>query len=394
MKTLSPVPLACSTWGDEELKALQDVIDSGRFTMGPKVAEFEKIFADYHDSKYCVMVNSGSSANFLMIAALFFTKRRKNLNRGDEVIVPAVSWSTTYSPLHYHGLKVRFVDVDLNTLNINIELIEAAITKNTKAIFAVNLLGNPADYKRLIEICKKHDLILIEDNCESLGAEYLNKRSGSFGLVSSCSAFFSHHISTMEGGLILTDDEEIYHILLSIRAHGWTRDLPENNLICEKNANAFFESFRFIFPGYNVRPLEMSGAIGIAQMKKLDSLIEKRRANYYLFRDRMEQFNFIKLQLETGNSSWFGFSMIVDENSGYSRNDLVSCFSLRNIECRPIVCGNIMENEMISYFDYSVSGELRASNTIHNNGLFIGNHHIDISDGLDILTEVLQKFVK
>jgi len=247
---------------------------------------------------------------------------------------------------------------------------------------------------RLIEICKKHDLILIEDNCESLGAEYLNKRSGSFGLVSSCSAFFSHHISTMEGGLILTDDEEIYHILLSIRAHGWTRDLPENNLICEKNANAFFESFRFIFPGYNVRPLEMSGAIGIAQMKKLDSLIEKRRANYYLFRDRMEQFNFIKLQLETGNSSWFGFSMIVDENSGYSRNDLVSCFSLRNIECRPIVCGNIMENEMISYFDYSVSGELRASNTIHNNGLFIGNHHIDISDGLDILTEVLQKFVK
>ena len=127
MKTLSPVPLACSTWGEEELKALQDVIDSGRFTMGPKVAEFEKIFADYHDSKYCVMVNSGSSANFLMIAALFFTKRRKNLNRGDEVIVPAVSWSTTYSPLHYHGLKVRFVDVNLNTLNINIELILSLI---------------------------------------------------------------------------------------------------------------------------------------------------------------------------------------------------------------------------------------------------------------------------
>ena len=394
MKTLSPVPLACSTWGEEELKALQDVIDSGRFTMGPKVAEFEKIFADYHDSKYCVMVNSGSSANFLMIAALFFTKRRKNLNRGDEVIVPAVSWSTTYSPLHYHGLKVRFVDVDLNTLNINIELIEAAITKNTKAIFAVNLLGNPADYKRLIEICKKHDLILIEDNCESLGAEYLNKRSGSFGLVSSCSAFFSHHISTMEGGLILTDDEEIYHILLSIRAHGWTRDLPAKNLICEKNDNAFFESFRFVFPGYNVRPLEMSGAIGIAQMKKLDSLIEKRRDNYYRFRDRMEQFDFIRLQLETGSSSWFGFSMIVDESAGYSRNNLVSCFSLRNIECRPIVCGNILENEMISYFDYSVSGDLQASNTIHNRGLFIGNHHIDIRDGLDNLTEVLKKFKK
>lgn len=394
MKTLSPIPLACSTWNEEELQALQEVIDSGHFTMGPKVAEFEKIFADYHSSKYCVMVNSGSSANFLMIAALFFTKRRKNLNRGDEIIVPAISWSTTYSPLYYHGLKARFVDVDLETLNIDVELVEAAITKKTKAIFAVNLLGNPANYKRLIEICKKHNLILIEDNCESLGADFLNKKSGSFGLVSSCSAFFSHHISTMEGGLILTDDEEIYHILVSIRAHGWTRDLPNKNSICEKNTNAFYESFRFVFPGYNVRPLEMSGALGISQMKKLDFLIEKRRANYRQFKERIEQFEFIRLQLETGNSSWFGFSMILDESAGYSRDELVNRFFQRNIECRPIVCGNILKNEMISHFEYSVSGDLQVANTIHNSGLFIGNHHIDIVDGLDNLTEVLQKFSK
>ena len=316
--------LAYSSWDQEELDALNEIIDSGFYTMGPKVEEFEKIFADYHDSKYCVMVNSGSSANFLMIAALFFTKDNQGLKRGDEVIVPAVSWSTTYSPLYYHGLKVRFVDIDLGTLNIDVDLIESAITEDTKAIFAVNLLGNPADYKRLIEICDNHDLILIEDNCESLGAKNLGKRSGSFGLVSSCSAFFSHHISTMEGGLILTDNEEIYHILLSIRAHGWTRNLPSDNLICKKGDDPFMESFRFVLPGYNLRPLEMSGALGITQMKKLDKFIQKRRSNYLYFKEAMKPFEFIQLQVETGESSWFGFSMIIDEN--LSRDKLVELF--------------------------------------------------------------------
>ena len=394
MKNLVPLPLAHSTWDSEELQALQDVIASGIFTMGPKVAEFEKAFADYHKSKYCVMVNSGSSANFLMIAALFFTKIGKSLKQGDEVIVPAVSWSTTYSPLYYHGLKLRFVDVDINSLNIDVDLVEAAITLNTKAIFAVNLLGNSADYQKLIQICEKHNLILIEDNCESLGSENMGKRTGTFGLVSSCSAFFSHHISTMEGGLILTDDEEIYHILLSIRAHGWIRNLPPNNLITKKSADPFFESFRFVLPGYNLRPLEMSGAVGIAQIKKLDNLIEKRRANYFLFKDSMKPFTFIKLQEEIGSSSWFGFSMIIDESYGLSRNKLVEILIANNIECRPIVSGNIIKNEMIHYFDYSIFGNLDVADTIHNQGLFIGNHHVDIKDGLKNLVETLQDFLK
>jgi len=390
MENLIPIPLACSTWDDEELKALHDVIDSGMYTMGARVAEFERVFADYHGSKHCVMVNSGSSANFLMVAALFFTKKSNNLERGDEVIVPAVSWSTTYSPLYYHGLKVRFVDINLDTLNIDVDLIEKAITKDTKAIFAVNLLGNSAEYKKLKEICIEHNLILLEDNCESLGAQYLNKKSGSFGVVSSCSGFFSHHISTMEGGMILTDDEEIYHILLSIRAHGWTRNLPEKNLVATKSLDPFFESFRFVLPGYNMRPLEMSGALGIAQMKKLDSLIDKRRTNYKNFKERMEQFNFIKLQSEIGESSWFGFSMIIEDSANFTRDELVKCFASRNIESRPIVCGNIVNNEMIKYFDYSVYGELKSSEIVHNNGLFIGNHHMDINDGLDNLVKSIE----
>ena len=287
---------------------------------------------------------------------------------------------------------MRVVDVDLDTLNINVDLIESAITEKTKAIFAVNLLGNTADYKRLAAICEKHDLILLEDNCESLGAENMGKRSGSFGLVSSCSAFFSHHISTMEGGLILTDDEEIYNILLSIRAHGWTRNLPSDNLICKKGSDSFYESFRFVLPGYNVRPLEMSGALGITQMKKLDSLIERRRSNYLQFKDSMRPFDFIRLQVEMGKSSWFGFSMIINQESGLSRNELVDFFATRNIECRPIVGGNIMKNEMLEYFDYSVSGKLGAADTVHDHGLFIGNHHVDIQDGLVNLTDALRQF--
>jgi len=389
MENLIPIPLACSTWDDEELKALHDVIDSGMYTMGARVAEFERVFADYHGSKHCVMVNSGSSANFLMVAALFFTKKSNKLERGDEVIVPAVSWSTTYSPLYYHGLKVRFVDINLNTLNIDVDLIEKAITKDTKAVMAVNLLGNSCEYKEIISLCEEHNLILLEDNCESLGAEYENKKSGTFGLVSSCSSFFSHHISTMEGGLILTDDEEIYHILLSIRAHGWTRNLPEENLICSKSKDPFYESFRFILPGYNVRPLELSGALGTKQIHKVDGLVEKRRLNAKIFQEMMAEFDFVDIQKEKGFSSWFGFALILNNKANFSRTELVEKLSSRGIETRPIVCGNILENEMTQYFDYSTSGNFSVSENIHSNGLFIGNHHEDIKDGLENLYDSL-----
>jgi len=389
MNNFAPIPLASTTWDSEEMNAMQDVIKSGMFTMGENVQKFEEQFAEYHKSKYCVMVNSGSSANFLMIAALFFTTGKNKLKRGDEVIVPSVSWSTTYSPIYFHGLKLRFVDVGKDTLNINPANIKNAITKDTKAVMAVNLLGNACEYKEILAICEENNLILLEDNCESLGASYDNKKSGTFGLVSSCSSFFSHHISTMEGGLILTDDEEIYHILLSIRAHGWTRNLPTDNLICTKSDDPFYESFRFILPGYNVRPLELSGALGTKQLPKVDSLIEKRRLNADYFIEMMSEFDFIDIQKETGASSWFGFSLILNDKANFTRADLVHRLNSRGIETRPIVCGNILENEMTQYFDFSTSGNFAVSENIHANGLFIGNHHTNLHDGLANLHEVL-----
>ena len=275
---MSNYPLATSTWDDKELQAIQSVIDRDIYSMNDSVAQFEQDFAKFINRKYCVMVSSGSAANLIATAALFYTKNPM-LKRGDEVIVPAVSWSTTYFPLQQYGLKLKFVDIDLDTLNYDLEALESAITNNTKMIMAVNLLGNPNDFDVINSFIKDKDIFIFEDNCESMGAEYKGRQTGTFGVMGTFSTFFSHHMATMEGGFVTTDDEELYHVLLSLRAHGWTRNLPQKNHVANKSDDWFEESFRFVLPGYNVRPVEMSGAIGIEQLKKLPLFLKQRREN-------------------------------------------------------------------------------------------------------------------
>jgi len=381
-------PLATATWDESEYQALQDVIASGIFTMGPKVAQFERDFAKYIGSKYAVMVNSGSSANLLMVAALFYTKNQSlKLNSGDEVIVPAVSWSTTYYPLYQYGLKIKFVDIDLHTLNYDLDQLRLAVTDQTRAIMAVNLLGNPNDFSIIKNIIGGRAIILIEDNCESLGAEFESQKAGTFGVMGSFSSFFSHHISTMEGGLVVTDDEELHQILLSLRAHGWTRDLPKENLVCStKSDDAFEESFRFVLPGYNVRPLEMSGALGIEQVNKLPNLIAERRKNGVLIQRALANHPELLIQSEIGNSSWFGFSLVIKPSSSWTRKDLVKKLIDVGFECRPIVAGNFAKNEVVKYFDSEVHGQLKNAEHVDQNGLFIGNHHYSIKEAITILS--------
>ncbi|MDZ7819169.1 MAG: aminotransferase class V-fold PLP-dependent enzyme, partial [Aliarcobacter sp.] len=202
-------PLATSTWDEKELVAIQSVINRDMYTMGESVAQFEKDFCKFVDSKYSVMVSSGSTANLIATAALFYTKNPK-LKRGDEVIVPAVSWSTTYYPLHQYGLKLKFVDIDLETLNYDLDALKEAISENTKMIMVVNLLGNPNDFDKIFEMTKGKDIVVLEDNCESMGAEYKGKQAGTLGIMGTYSTFFSHHMATMEGGFVVTDDEELY----------------------------------------------------------------------------------------------------------------------------------------------------------------------------------------
>lgn len=368
---------------------MQAVIASGMFTMGAKVAEFEQQFAQYVGAKYCVMVNSGSSANLLMIAAMRYRKEGA-LQPGDEVIVPAVSWSTTYFPLYQYGLHLRFVDIDHDSLNYDLDQLAHAVTDKTKAIMAVNLLGNPNNFDAIAQIIGDRSIVLLEDNCESMGAEFGARQAGTHGLMGTFSAFFSHHISTMEGGMVVTDDEELHHIMLAVRAHGWTRNLPKHNRVCgTKSDDPFVESFRFVLPGYNLRPLELSGAIGTVQLKKLPAMLAARRNNAIKFGDVIARHPWLRLQREIGSSSWFGFGLVIDSGAPLSRTELVYRLTEAGIESRPIVAGNFAKNEVLKWFDYSIHGNLANANDVDRNGLFVGNHHYDLQDELSVLDTVL-----
>lgn len=379
--------LATSSWGDEEIKAIQSVIESDMYSMGPKVAKYEKEFASYFGAKHAVMCSSGSTANLIMTAALFYTKTPR-LKRGDEIIVPAVSWSTTYFPLQQYGLKLKFVDIDAETLNYNLSDLKGAITKQTKAVMAVNLLGNSNDFDAIFEIIAEKDIVLIEDNCESMGAKFNGKHTGTFGVMGSFSSFFSHHISTMEGGMVVTDDEELYHILLCLRAHGWTRNLPKNNHVFNKSDNWFEEAFRFVLPGYNVRPLEMSGAIGSEQLLKLDGFINQRRKNAEHFITLFKDDNRFIIQKELGESSWFGFSFIIKDLK-LNREKIIEVLTKANIDSRPIVTGDFTKNEVMRFFDYDKHNSLPNADQLHYNGFFVGNSQEPLISELDYLKEVL-----
>lgn len=384
----SKFPLATSSWDQTEQDAIQRVIASNTYSMGSEVAKFETEFATFMGTRHAIMCNSGSSANLLMVAALCYS-REKPLQRGDEVIVPAVSWSTTYAPLHQYGLHLKFVDIDPNTLNYNLDALATAVTDNTRLIMAVNLLGNPNDFNAIAKIIGNRDIPFIEDNCESMGATLNGKQAGTFGVMGSYSAFFSHHISTMEGGLVVTDDTELYHIMLSLRAHGWTRNLPKENLVTgTKSDDQFEESFRFVLPGYNLRPLEMSGAIGQAQLTKLPALIEGRRRNGTLYQSALGNHPDLRIQRETGNSSWFGFSLVIKPESKLKRPDLVKTLVAKGFECRPIVSGNFAKNDVLKHFDHSIHGTLEHADYIDKNGLFIGNHHYPIEDAIEALRDI------
>lgn len=383
-------PLAEDSWDDSEREALYRVIRSGKYTMGAEVAKYEGQFARWLGAKYCVMVNSGSSANLLMVAALTH-HRGGELQRGDIAVVPAVSWPTTYYPLSQYGLRMRFVDIDLNTLNYDPEALEQAFDDRVKLVVAVNLLGNPNDFRHLKHLAMAHGSIIVEDNCEALGARFDDQFTGTFGVMGSFSSFFSHHISTMEGGAICTDDEELYHILLAIRAHGWTRDLPHRNLLTgTKSAVPFDESFHFVLPGYNVRPLEMQGAVGQVQLQKLPAFLTARRNNAAYMRDVLGSSRLVFLQEQVGESSWFGFSLVLRPNCPLSRRELAEALAKNGIECRPIVAGNFAKNPVMRLLDHEIAGELHNAAYIDARGLFIGNSHLDLRRQIDLIGAIFR----
>jgi CDP-6-deoxy-D-xylo-4-hexulose-3-dehydrase len=393
-------PLATTTWTDDEKNAAKAVIDSGMCTMGAKTKQLEEEFAKVVGTKYAVFSNSGSSANLLAISALMYTKERRLLP-GDEVIVPAVSWSTTYYPIFQNGLKMKIVDVDYATLNISVSQIETAIGPKTRAIFAVNLLGCPCDFDRLYKICLKHDLILIVDNCESMGATYHNQEAGTFGAMGTYSTFFSHHLCTVEGGFSVTNNEELYQIMLSLRAHGWTRNLPDKNHVHDKDGVPFNDMFRFVLPGYNLRPNEIFAAIGLEQLRKLPDYLKDRRANHLYFMRKLIENKTVGdciheqlTDITKCDPSWFGFAMLLHGRMSGKRKEVVEYLLKKGVECRPLVAGNFAKNPVIKWMPHEIVGDLPNAKIIDEDGLFVGNNPGDLKPQIDYLFECLEEVFK
>ncbi len=382
--------LASTSWNEEEYSAIDEVVASDQFTMSSKVAEFERAFADYFSMKYAVMVNSGSSANLLSVASLFY-KKHKPLQRGDEVIVPAIAWATTYHPLQQYGLKMKVVDVELDTLNIDISQLNDALTDKTRMIVGVSILGNPAALDLLRDFANANGLYFLEDNCESADAEVAGQKTGTFGHLNTFSFFYSHHIATMEGGMILTNDQELYHLSLSLRAHGWTRELPDDSPLLDSRSNDFYEAYRFILPGYNVRPIEFSGAIGLKQLEKMPEMTAIRRRNLAVFQSRFGADERFIIQQENGTSSSFSFPVILNPAMGLDRDRLFAALKQADIGYRMITGGNILRHDVIRHYDIETVNDVVNADIAHDHGFFVGNQPQDISVQIEKFWQVADK---
>ena len=383
--------LATSTWDEKEIEAAKRILDSGNLTMGVEVSEFESEFAAKVGSQYAVMFNSGSSANLAMVFALKYFSQH-SLKVESEIIVPAVSWSTTYFPVSQAGFTLRFVDIDKYSLNLQLEQVQKSINRSTGAIFAVNLLGNPALLESLRQLADSNNILLIEDNCESLGAQIDGKHTGTFGLAGSFSFYFSHHLCTMEGGMVATNSTEFREILISLRAHGWTRGLPKENHLHRLSSNPWEDLYRFVLPGFNLRPIEIAGAIGRVQLEKWDSIIEARRANAMKFMNLFGDSDWYRIQRENSRSSWFGFAFVLQNRLKGQRELLINFLESRGFETRPIVAGNFLRNPVMKHLKHIAEGSFQNANEIHTDGFFIGNHHYDISENLDELYDLFVNF--
>ena len=346
-------------------------------TMGEKVKQFEHMFAKYIGTRFAIMVNSGSSANLLALATLTNPALGNHLKPGDEIITPAVTWATTVFPIIQFGLTPVLVDVDLDTFNLNIDEVEKAITEKTRAIMLVHLLGNPCDMGRLMEIAQRHNLFIIEDTCEAHGAEFNRRKVGSFGDLATFSFFFSHHITTIEGGMVLTNNEEFAELARALRAFGWTRELKNKDKVAEQYQD-IDPKFLFVNIGYNLRPTEIQGAFGIHQLGKLDKFIEIRRENSAFWEKNLAKYQDYLLLHEGREGTkhvWFGYPITIKPEAPFTRKELVSFLSGKGLETRPIMAGNIDEQPAMKLANYRKVGNLANSRLIMRNSFFFGNHH-------------------
>ena len=373
--TKNSFPLGQDVHDSDDIINMIGTLLSEKLTMGEQVDKFEKMFAEYIGAKYAVMVNSGSSANLLALSALTNYKCNNKLNPGDEVLVPAVCWSTSVFPIIQCNLKPVFVDVDPKTLNVDLNDLKKKTTDKTKALMLVHVLGNCTNMSELMSIVNERNIILIEDTCESLGSKYNNQYLGTFGCMGTYSFYYSHHITCVEGGMIITNDDNYYELLKCLRAHGWSRNLKNKDEIQAQNPD-IDPRFTFVNLGYNVRPMELQASMGIGQLQKLKTKNNNRKVNYQKIKDKLKQDKrntFLSFPEEADNTdiAWFGVTLFLDKTIQLS--DYLNYLTANNVENRPIITGNIVRQPVIKdlYPDLNPL-DFKGAETCHFRGLFIG----------------------
>ncbi|MBI3939303.1 MAG: DegT/DnrJ/EryC1/StrS family aminotransferase [Acidobacteria bacterium] len=395
-KVVRGIPLIDCPYGSEEVCEALDSLLSTRVTMGAKVRRFEEEFASYLGVKRAVMVNSGSSANLVALSVLASPLVKNPIKPGDEVIVPAVTWSTSIWPIINVGAVPVLVDVEMDGYNLDPAEVRKAITRKTKAIVPVHLLGNPCDMGAVKSIAREHGLHIMEDTCEAHGAELKGKKAGTLGDLGTFSFFFSHHITTVEGGMLVTNNEPYAEIAKSLRAHGWIREL-KNEQALRKRYRQIDPRFLFIHSGFNFRPTEVQGAFGLQQMKRLEEFIEIRRSNAAFWTEELRRFSRrLALPRERPGTRHvsFAYALMVKRGAPFTKDQLADFLERKGIETRQIEGGNMAEQPGLKLFKHRRVGSLKNARFILRNGFFLGNHQGIGDQQREYLVRCIHQFMR
>lgn len=357
------IPLISSTFHKEEdtkVKLVEFIKRSPKLSMGDYCARFENKFSYWQGRKHSVLVNSGSSANLALLQTLLNLGK---LKRGDSVGFSALTWATNAMPIIQLGLKPCPIDVEMSTLNISTQTLADSQKKRLKAVFVTNLLGLCHDLDEIADYCVARNIILIEDNCESMGSEYMEKKLGNFGLASTFSFYVGHQMSTIEGGMIATDDEELANMLKMVRAHGWKRDTADYT-------NDFYGRYTFYDLGYNLRPTEITGFLGVNQLDYIDAIVKKRQDNFNIIREVYSQSGVFSYETDHMDKfASFAFPIVAKTKE---KRDKMLEKADQYLETRPIVGGNITEQPF--FIKYVGEYEMPNASLIHQNGFYVGNN--------------------
>lgn len=395
-------PLVDSSYDNQEILRCIETLLSGQLTMGHRVKELETEFAKSIGCPYAVMVNSGSSANLLAVSAVINPMRKNRLKPGDRVAVPAVCWSTSLWPLVQLGLKPVLVDVDPKTLNMSIPALRKAMqSQPIAAVMMVHILGNSTDMSTLLEIINENGMVLIEDTCESLGSSHLGKALGTIGDFGTYSFYFSHHMTTIEGGMVVCNTLEDYDLLRCLRAHGWSRE-QSNRAELEARNPEIDPRFLFVNVGYNLRPMEIQASFGLEQLKRLDEMNNNRKINAAKMREAFERHPKWRGQIEFPeapedvDACWFGFPFLVTDSPQFDYTKFTDILMHNRIDTRPIVSGNMALQPAMRMFDIDISqGPFLGAQRVHDHGVFIGVHAKILQDErIEWLADVVIKAVE